>query len=238
VEWLLLLPSIILLGAIAYWLLVTTEGVFLGRRVVIWLYDITAHNYDAIKEFDQEDERLAIARPLLQSLREVPAPLILDVATGTGRVPALLLDEHAFQGRIVGLDPSGKMLALAATKLRSRSSAILVQQTAVPLPFRDACFDAVTCLEALEFLPSDVEALREMVRVLRPGGYLMTTRRRGREARLFLGRYRPAAQFENLLRELGLDGVRTHSWQWDYDMVTARKAGRRGDKMEVEASTS
>ena len=231
VEWLLLLPAILLLGGIAYWLLVTTEGVFLGRRVVVWLYDITAHNYDAIKEFDREDERLAIARPLLQALSGRPAPLILDVATGTGRVPALLVDEPAFQGQIIGLDPAGKMLALAAAKLghsrgESGASATLVQQTAVPLPFRDACFDAVICLEALEFLPSDEEALREMVRVLRPGGFLMTTRRRGRVARLFLGRYRPAAQFEKLLRELGLIEVQTHAWQWDYDMVTARKAGR------------
>lgn len=227
-EWLLLLLAILLLGGIAYWLLVTTEGVFLGRRVVVWLYDITAHNYDAIKEFDHEDERLAIARPLLQALSDLPEPLILDVATGTGRVPALLVEEPGFRGQIVGLDPAGKMLALAAAKLEpfaeeGGAPATLVRQTAVPLPFRDGCFDAVTCLEALEFLPSDKEALREMVRVLRPGGFLMTTRRTGREARLFLGRYRPAERFEALLEDLGLIGVETKSWQWDYDIVTARK---------------
>ena len=230
-AWLLVLPALLLLGAIAYWLLVTTEGVYLGRRVVVWLYDVTAHKYDAIKDFDREDERLAIARPLLRALSGLPAPQILDVATGTGRVPVLLADEPAFRGQIIGLDPARKMLALAAAKLEpfrgeSGASAFLVQQTAVPLPFRDACFDAVTCLEALEFLPSDEEALREMVRVLRPGGFLMTTRRRGREARLFLGRYRPAARFEALLRELSLSEVRSHTWQWDYEMVTARKATR------------
>ena len=227
-AWLLIVPAILLLAGIAYWLLVTTEGVFLGRRVVVWLYDITAHNYDAIKEFDRDDERLAIARPLLNALSGLSAPRVLDVATGTGRVPALLLDESGFRGQIIGLDPAGKMLALAATKLgssseESRATALLVQQTAVPLPFPDECFDAVTCLEALEFLPSDEDALNEIVRVLRPAGFFMTTRRRGRDARLFFGRYRTAAGFETLLAKLGLSGVQTHSWQLDYDMVTARK---------------
>jgi ubiquinone/menaquinone biosynthesis C-methylase UbiE len=234
-PWLLVLPAILLLGGIAYWLLVTTEGVYLGRRVVVWLYDITAHKYDAIKEFNRDDERLTIARPLLQALRELPAPLILDVATGTGRVPALLVDDAGFRGQIVGLDPAGKMLALAAAKLESArgvsgASALLIQQTAVPLPFRDECFDAVTCLEALEFMPSDEAALREMVRVLRPGGFLMTSRRQGWEGKMFLGRYRPAERFEALLQELGLIEVLSHTWQWSYEMVTARKACRQGEE--------
>jgi ubiquinone/menaquinone biosynthesis C-methylase UbiE len=230
-AWLLVLPGLLLLGAIAYWLLVTTEGVYLGRRVVVWLYDVTAHKYDAIKEFDRDDERLAIARPILQALSDLPAPLILDVATGTGRVPSLMVAEPTFRGQVIGLDPAGRMLALAAAKLEpsmgeSGAPVLLVQQAAVPLPFRDGSFDAVTCLEALEFLPSDEEALREMVRVLRPGGFLMTSRRQGWEGKMFLGRYRPAARFEALLRELGLVAVQSHTWQWGYEMVTARKAAR------------
>jgi hypothetical protein len=54
----------------------------------------------------------------------------------------------------------------------------------------------------------------------------MTSRRRGWEGKMFFGRYRPAARFEALLRELGLLEVQSHTWQWGYEMVTACKAGR------------
>lgn len=223
--WLWLAIGLILLGGLLYWLLVTTEGVFLGRRMVVWLYDITAHKYDNIKEFDDDAERFFVIRPLRHHLRYIPNPLILDVATGTGRVPYYLLDEAAFNGRIIGLDPAHKMLSLAAAKLNGyRGRVLLVQQTAVPLPFADATFNAVTCLESLEFFPSDEAALQEMVRVLKPGGLLFVTRRQGRDARFFLNRYRSREQFEVYLTQLGLNEVNSQPWQFDYDQVFGKKA--------------
>lgn len=217
-----------LIGLVVYWLLVSTEGVYLGRRAVVWMYDITAHKYDGIKQFDPDHERQTITGPLMAALKDRRHPLLLDVATGTGRVPALLLNEPTFQGQIVGLDPAGKMLAQAQVKLARlpdgrAAQVVLVQQTAVPLPFADDRFDIVCCLEALEFFPSDRAALREMARVLKPGGLLMTSRRIGLEGRLFFGRYRPAADFEAYLANLGLEGVRSHVWQMNYNMVTAWK---------------
>ena len=213
-----------LLGVVAYWLVVTTEGVFLGQRVVVWLYDRTAKQYDGIKQFDEGAERFFVIQPLLLNLTHVPAPRVLDVATGTGRLPYFLLNEPHFHGRVVGLDPADKMLRLAQQKLAGyRYRLSLVQQTAVPLPFLDNSFDAITCLEALEFLPSDKEALQEMVRVLRPGGVLLVTRRRGWEAKLFFGRYWTKEGFEDYLRSLGLRGVNTQLWQVDYDQVFAYK---------------
>jgi ubiquinone/menaquinone biosynthesis C-methylase UbiE len=221
---LLLIPIILFLAIVLYWLLVITEGVFLGRRLVVWLYDLTAHKYDRIKEFDDEAERVFVAQPLNFRLRHLQAPLVLDVATGTGRLPHYLLNEPTYNGRVVGLDPSAKMLSLAAEKLGDfghRSA--LVQQVAASLPFPDATFDAVTCLESLEFFPSDVDALRDMMRVLRPGGVIMVTRRRGWEARAFFGRYRTREQFEEQLAALGLVDVYTQPWQIDYDQVFGRK---------------
>ncbi len=223
--WLWLAIGLILLAGLLYWLLITTEGVFLGRRMVVWLYDITAHKYDNIKEFDDDAERFFVIRPLRHHLRHIPNPLILDVATGTGRVPYYLLDEAAFNGRIIGLDPAHKMLSLAAAKLNGyRGRVMLVQQTAVPLPFADNTFDAVTCLESLEFFPSDEAALQEMVRVLKPGGLLFVTRRQGRDARFFLNRYRSREQFEAYLTQLGLVEVNSQPWQFDYDQVFGKKA--------------
>ncbi|MEJ2747599.1 MAG: methyltransferase domain-containing protein [Anaerolineae bacterium] len=223
----------LLLAGLLYWLLVTTEGVFLGRRMVVWLYDITAHKYDGIKQFDDDAERFFVIRPLRYHLRHNPRPLILDVATGTGRVPHYLLDEVDFHGRIVGLDPARQMLQLAHDKLyRYRDRAMLVQQTAVPLPFTEATFDAITCLESLEFFPSAEAALQEMVRVLKPGGILFVTRRQGRDARFFLNRYRSRDQFEAFLTQLGLVEVNSQPWQFDYDQVFGKKAEIREQKAE------
>lgn len=228
VLWLALTLGAALLGALLYWLLVTTEGAFLGRQVVVWLYDLTAHKYDRIKEFDDAAERFFVVRPLLQRLPHQVRPLILDVATGTGRVPLYLLDEPTFHGRVVGLDASIGMLAQAAVKLGPFGYRVsLVQQTAERLPFADNAFDAATCLEALEFFPSDIVALREIVRVLKPGGVLMVTRRRGWEGKVFLRRYRSTAEFEAQLAALGLYEIDTLPWQIGYDQVFARKPRER-----------
>jgi ubiquinone/menaquinone biosynthesis C-methylase UbiE len=227
--WILVVVGVVIFGIFLYWLLVTTEGVFLGRRMVIWLYDLTAHNYDSIKEFSETDDSFFIARPVIRSVRDVRRPLILDVATGTGRVPCALLREPDFEGLVVGLDASKRMLELARIKLGKSDnfnldSASLIQQFAAPLPFLDNSFDYVSCLEALEFFPSDLEAISEMVRVLKPGCTLATSRRRGREARLFLSRHRSRAEFEALLNKSGLADVQISLWELDYDMVTAIKS--------------
>ncbi len=221
---LFILAAILIIGGLYYWLVVVTEGVFLGRRVVVWLYDITAHKYDRIKEFDAEAEQFFVIRPLLRQLRHIPAPRILDVATGTGRLPWFLLHEPSFHGRVIGLDASAGMLREAAQKLRPfHHRASLVQQTADHLPFPAHTFDAVTCLEALEFFPSDIQALQEMVRVLRPGGILMVTRRCGREAKTFLHHHHSPTQFEAILTRLGLTNIQTRPWQLDYDLVIATR---------------
>ena len=90
----------LLLFLLFYWLIIDTEGAFLGRRVVVWLYDLTAHRYDAIKEFDTADEEHLVVRPLMAALADCPAPVILDVATGTGRVPFDLLQQPTFTGTL------------------------------------------------------------------------------------------------------------------------------------------
>lgn len=223
----LLLAAVVLV--VLYWLLVITEGVYLGPRLVIWLYDRTAVRYDAIKQFDPDAERYFVIYPLLNSLAAYPAPLVLDVATGTGRLPLFLLEESTFNGRVIGVDASALMLAQAAPKLAPFGRrAALVRQTALALPFPDAAFHAVTCLEALEFFADEKRALREMARVLRPGGVLLTTRRRGWEAQTFVGRYSNPEQFTQRLEALGFEQVTLSPWQVEYDLVMGRKGTAPG----------
>jgi ubiquinone/menaquinone biosynthesis C-methylase UbiE len=223
--WLIVL--IVVSGLLIWYLIFRTEGIYLGPRVVIWLYDIYARRYDNIKGFDPDAESERLAEPILHALMEIPAPLILDVATGTGRLPIALFDQPSFNGHVVGLDHSRKMLAVAAEKLASlRGRVDLVYQSALRLPFDDETFDTVTCLEALEFMPDPDAVLTEIVRVARPGALILITNRKGIDARLMPGKSRSAEQIVTTLRDrLGLEDVSIVIWQVDYDQVWAFKPG-------------
>ena len=210
--------------ALAWWLLVTTEGVYLGQRVVTALYDLYASRYDRIKGFDPETEAAYLGERALRALRDVAAPLVLDVATGTGRLPLALLEMPTFNGHVWGVDLSRRMLRVAAAKLDPYDGrARLLWGPAERLPFVDGVFDMVTCLEALEFLQDQRAALAEIARVLRPGGVLLTSRRRGRDARLMPGRALDARRLARVLEEAGFADLDLVAWQVDYDLVWARK---------------
>jgi len=99
-----------------------------------------------------------------------PGQLVLDVATGTGLVARALRERYAC--RVVGLDQSPDMLA--AARDRDGLFAGLVRARAERLPFRDASFDHVTFTYLLRYVDDPAATLRELARVLRPGGRLAT----------------------------------------------------------------
>jgi ubiquinone/menaquinone biosynthesis C-methylase UbiE len=211
-------------GGLLWWLLVTTEGVYLGRRVVIWLYDRYARRYDRIKEFMPDYERWLLARPILGEIAQHQSPLVLDVATGTGRLPLALCEYEDFHGRVIGIDLSRAMLAQAAHKLQPHCARVdLLWWPAESLPFADNAFDVVTCLESLEFMPDPKAALAELIRVLRPGGLLLITNRIGRH--MMPGKTWTEEQLFALLETLGIDLAQSEPWQVDYRKVWAMKAG-------------
>lgn len=223
-----ILPVLFVCALLAYWLIHTTEGAYLGPRAVRWLYDRGAATYDRVKDYDRQDEIAFLAAPLLSRLDEIDAAdgEVLDVATGTARLPIALFDVPFFTGTLVGVDISERMLAEARRKTRDKAYAERLrfqQGPAAPLPFEDARFDAVCMLEALEFLPKPDEALAELYRVLAPGGWLMTTNRIGWEARLMPGRTQSKEDFEARLRGHGFVGVETKPWQSYYDLIWARR---------------
>jgi len=223
------------LAGLIYWQIVVAEGAYLGPRVVAWTYDKVARRYDAIKQFDQREESRYVAEPVLRTLASVEHPRILDVATGTARLPLALLLGH-YAGQIVGLDLSLKMLQAARSKLMPYDDqAGLIWQDAGCLPFEDGVFDAVTSLEALEFFPRPLEFLAEMVRVLAPGGVLFVTNRVGREALFLPGHAIGRADLEKDLAALGLHEVDVRRWQVSYDLVMARKRGRLMPGRSAEA---
>jgi demethylmenaquinone methyltransferase / 2-methoxy-6-polyprenyl-1,4-benzoquinol methylase len=93
---------------------------------------------------------------------------ILDVATGTGMVAALLADRGA---DVVGLDQSEAMLDGARARFaRGSASVELVRGEAEALPFPDASFDALSFTYLLRYVDDPAATLRELARVVRPGG--------------------------------------------------------------------
>jgi ubiquinone/menaquinone biosynthesis C-methylase UbiE/uncharacterized protein YbaR (Trm112 family) len=215
--------SVVGLIVLAYWQLVLAEGTYLGPRMVARTYDWVAGRYDAIKQYQPGAESWFVAGPVLRGLQGIEHPFILDVATGTGRLPWALLRER-FRGDIIGLDLSSGMLRQARAKLGMYGEQVtLVQQDASHLPFDDGQFDAVTCMESLEFMPRPLHVLGEMVRVLAPGGILFLTNRIGWEARWLPRRAIDRPAFKQALADLGLVDIEVRPWQVNYDLAAARK---------------
>jgi demethylmenaquinone methyltransferase/2-methoxy-6-polyprenyl-1,4-benzoquinol methylase len=90
---------------------------------------------------------------------------VLDVATGTGLVAAELL-RRGF--RVTGVDQSAEMLALARERFAGRVE--LVEASAESLPFADTSFDHLTLTYLLRYVEDPGKTLRELARVVRPGG--------------------------------------------------------------------
>jgi demethylmenaquinone methyltransferase/2-methoxy-6-polyprenyl-1,4-benzoquinol methylase len=93
---------------------------------------------------------------------------VVDLATGTGDL-ALALTKKLPDAQIIGVDFSERMLSLARSKGLRRTTLA----DAMQLPFEDASFDCVTIAFGLRNLPDFAGGLREMHRVLRPGGHLL-----------------------------------------------------------------
>jgi len=99
---------------------------------------------------------------------------ILDLGSGTG-YPALLAAEAAgTTGRVTGIDLAEEMLDVARRKAKRLNLSNIVFQCAdiSTLAFPDHRFDSVISRFCLMFLPDVPKAVREIYRVLKPGGYL------------------------------------------------------------------
>jgi demethylmenaquinone methyltransferase / 2-methoxy-6-polyprenyl-1,4-benzoquinol methylase len=91
----------------------------------------------------------------------------LDVACGTGRLTALLAKIAGDGARVVGLDFSPQMLEVAR---RDVPGIEFIEGDASKLPFDDGTFDASTIAFGLRNLADPIGGLREMLRVVKPGG--------------------------------------------------------------------
>ncbi len=106
-------------------------------------------------------------RTFLVSRIPAHATRVLDVATGTGAV-AIELASTSPARTVVGIDQSAEMLATAKKRIGERIE--LREGSAESLPFADGEFDALTFTYLLRYVDEPTATMRELVRVVRPGG--------------------------------------------------------------------
>jgi SAM-dependent methyltransferase len=108
---------------------------------------------------------------LIEQAALQPGERVLDVACGTGVVARRAAQHVDPTGKVIGLDLHADMLAVARSLPEVPGVSIEWQVgNALALPFSDETFDVVLCQQGLQFFSDRPAALREMHRVLLPGG--------------------------------------------------------------------
>lgn len=110
-------------------------------------------------------------------LQLAPGQKLLDVACGAGG-PALRIAEKTGCS-LVGVDIHAEAIAtatsLAAQRGLAQRAEFRIVDANAPLPFPDATFDAITCIDAINHLPDRPRVLADWTRLLKPGGRLLFT---------------------------------------------------------------
>jgi demethylmenaquinone methyltransferase/2-methoxy-6-polyprenyl-1,4-benzoquinol methylase len=143
-------------------------------RAVREMFSGIAGKYDLLNHvlsvnIDKRWRRLV--REKLSDILADPSAIVLDVACGTGDL-SLELKRNA-NARVIGSDFCHPMLAIANKKTSAASEKIpYIEGDAMRLPFADASFDAVTIAFGLRNLSNFADGLKELFRILKPGGKL------------------------------------------------------------------
>jgi SAM-dependent methyltransferase len=130
------------------------------------------------EDFGQNSWQTAAEHDRLRSwLALNPSSRLLDVASGSGGPTLRMTQRSGCHAIGVEIQADGVAAAKAAAERAGLLERVRFQQHDAnhPLPFADATFDAVLCIDAINHLPDRPAVLREWWRVLRPGGRLAFT---------------------------------------------------------------
>jgi demethylmenaquinone methyltransferase / 2-methoxy-6-polyprenyl-1,4-benzoquinol methylase len=138
------------------------------------MFDAIAPRYDLLNHVLSAglDRRWRLRA--VDELRLVSRARVLDLCTGTGDLAVTAVRTHA-DASVVGIDFAGQMLSLAREKLAAQglnASIRLVRGDGTRIPLADASCDAATIGFGIRNVVDPAQALREIARVLRPGGRL------------------------------------------------------------------
>jgi demethylmenaquinone methyltransferase/2-methoxy-6-polyprenyl-1,4-benzoquinol methylase len=144
----------------------------LRKRHALRLFSGIAADYDRVGALLSLGQDPRWRRALIDSVAPASTDRVLDVATGTGLIAARLV--RSYECAVVGVDQSVEMLEAARVRLASDARLAarieLIRGDAERLPFADGSFDALTFSYLLRYVDDVGETLRELARVVRPGG--------------------------------------------------------------------
>ncbi len=136
----------------------------------------SAHLADLLEAQTQDPFLRIVARRSLELLRIGPGARVLDVGCGTGVLLPALAELVGSAGKVVGLDHSPDLLVKARDRVRQAGCEAvveLVEGDVGHLDFETGAFDAAHVERVLIHLPDADAAIREMKRVVRPGGWVV-----------------------------------------------------------------
>jgi demethylmenaquinone methyltransferase/2-methoxy-6-polyprenyl-1,4-benzoquinol methylase len=134
------------------------------------MFDAIAERYDLLNRINSLGMDRRWRKKTVQRLELEPDHRLLDVATGTADLLLEVARRHP-SVKLTGLDPSAGMLAIARKKLAG-IEAELIEGDAQAMPFADASFDRAAICFGIRNVPDREKALRELWRVVKPGGRL------------------------------------------------------------------
>jgi len=139
------------------------------------LFDGIAPSYDTWAQVLTFFQYLRWREFLVSQIALQPGNLVLDVCTGTAGIAIEIAHHH--NGQIVGLDVSHLMLEAGVRAVEKQSldgRVQLIQGRAEHLPFPDETFDTVVFTYLLRYVQDPDATIRELSRVLKPGGQLLS----------------------------------------------------------------
>jgi demethylmenaquinone methyltransferase / 2-methoxy-6-polyprenyl-1,4-benzoquinol methylase len=137
------------------------------------MFDRIANQYDLMNLLISALQEPRWRRQLVERAALRPGDAALDVASGTGKVAADLHARVAPFGRVLGVDLSPGMIAVAQDRYAGRQGLEYVVGDALDLPTEDATFDAATIAFGMRNLPDYQRGFAEMARSVRPGGRVL-----------------------------------------------------------------
>jgi demethylmenaquinone methyltransferase / 2-methoxy-6-polyprenyl-1,4-benzoquinol methylase len=129
-------------------------------------------NYDKMNSVISFQRHVAWRKDTMKRMNVQKGAKSLDVCCGTADWTIALAEAVGKDGHVTGLDFSQNMLKIGHQKIEARklSNVTLVHGNAMELPFEDNTFDYVTIGFGLRNVPDYMQVLREMYRVVKPGG--------------------------------------------------------------------
>lgn len=137
------------------------------------MFNKIAQNYDRLNDVISFNGQLSVKKKAIENVPLKSDFKILDVCTGTGDIAIYIAKSVVKNGKVIGIDFSDNMLAIAKNKAQGVDNIEFFKADALNLPFAEGEFDASFVSFGLRNIPKLKEALLEMKRVTKKGGFVV-----------------------------------------------------------------